>query len=50
MAAGTVHSTGMSRSGRQPWRWEEYGESYFVPYVEPLSDAKTMLAGFFNNC
>jgi hypothetical protein len=24
------------------------GESYSVPYVEPLSDARTMLADFFS--
>jgi len=33
----------------QQGRSERRGESYFVPYVEPLSDARTMLVGFFNN-
>jgi hypothetical protein len=27
---------------------ERRGEAYFVPYVEPLSDARTKLAVFFN--
>jgi hypothetical protein len=27
---------------------ERRGEAYSVPYVEPLSDARTKLAGFFN--
>ena len=27
---------------------ERRGEAYFVPYVEPLSDARTKLADFFN--
>ena len=25
------------------------GESYSVPYVEPLSDARTLAAAFFNS-
>ena len=29
-------------------RSERRGESYFVPYVEPLSDARTKLADLFN--
>jgi hypothetical protein len=29
-------------------RSERRGESYSVPYVEPLSDARTTLAGFFS--
>jgi hypothetical protein len=29
-------------------RSERRGESYFVPYVEPLSDTRTRLADFFN--
>jgi len=33
----------------QQGRSERRGESYFGPYVEPLSDARTKLAGFFNS-
>ena len=33
----------------QQGRSERRSESYFVPYVEPLSDARTMLAGFYDN-
>jgi hypothetical protein len=29
-------------------RSERRGEAYFVLYVDPLSDARTKLAGFFN--
>ncbi len=32
----------------QRGRSERKGESYFVPYVEPLSDARTKLADFFS--
>jgi len=32
----------------QQGRSERRGESYSVPYVEPLSDARTTLAGFFS--
>jgi hypothetical protein len=32
----------------QRGRSEQRGEAYFVPYVEPLSDARTKLADFFN--
>ena len=39
----------MFKKSVQQGRSERRGESYFVPYVEPLSDARTMLAGFFNN-
>ena len=31
----------------QRGRSERRGESYSVPYVEPLSDARTTLADFF---
>jgi len=37
------------RKAVQQGRSERKSESYSVPYVEPLSDARTMLAGFFNN-
>jgi hypothetical protein len=33
---------------RQRGRSERGGESYSLPYVEPLSDARTKLAAFFN--
>ncbi len=33
----------------QRGRSERRGESYFELYVEPLSDARTTLAGFFNS-
>ena len=32
----------------QQGRSERRGEAYSGPYVEPLSDARTMLAAFFN--
>jgi len=32
----------------QRGRSERRGEAYSVPYVEPLSDARTKLAGFLN--
>jgi len=32
----------------QQGRSERRGESYSQPYVEPLSDARTMLADFFS--
>ena len=32
----------------QRGRRERRGESYFVPYVEPLRDARTKLADFFS--
>jgi len=31
----------------QRGRSERRGEAYLEPYVEPLSDARTKLAGFF---
>jgi hypothetical protein len=37
------------RKAVQQGRSERRGESYFVPYVEPLSDARTMLADFVNS-
>jgi len=32
----------------QQGRSERRGDTYFFPYVEPLSDARTQLATFFN--
>jgi hypothetical protein len=37
------------RKAVQQGRSERRGESYSVPYVEPLSDARTMLADFINS-
>ena len=37
----------MRKKAVQQGRSERRGESYSVPYVEPLSDARTPLAGFF---
>jgi hypothetical protein len=37
------------RKAVQQGRSERSGESYSVPYVEPLSDARTPLAGFINS-
>jgi hypothetical protein len=36
------------RKAVQQGRSERRGESYSVPYVEPLSEARTMLADFVN--
>jgi hypothetical protein len=33
----------------QQGRSERKGEAYVVRYAEPLSDARTLLAGFFNS-
>jgi hypothetical protein len=38
----------MFKGGVQRGRREQRGEAYFGPYVEPLSDARTKLAGLFN--
>lgn len=38
----------MVKKAVQRGRSERRGESYFVLYGEPLSDARTKLAGFFN--
>jgi hypothetical protein len=38
----------MFKKAVQRGRRERRGEAYFGPYVEPLSDARTKLAGFFN--
>jgi hypothetical protein len=37
------------RKAVQQGRSERRGESYSVPYVKPLSDARTMLADFVNS-
>ena len=38
----------MFKKAVQRGRSERRGEAYFVPYVKPLSDARTKLADFFN--
>jgi hypothetical protein len=37
------------QKGRQQGRSARRGEAYSVLYVEPLSDARTKLADFFNS-
>ena len=37
----------MRKKAVQQGRSEQRGESYSVPYVEPLSEARTPLADFF---
>jgi hypothetical protein len=37
----------MRKKAVQQGRCERRGESYSLPYVEPLSDARTTLADFF---
>jgi hypothetical protein len=44
---GSSRTRRLFKKAVQQGRSERRGESYFVPYVEPLSDARTMLAGFF---
>jgi hypothetical protein len=38
------------KKAAQQGRNERRGESYFAPYVEPLSDARTTLADFSTAC
>ena len=38
----------MFKKAVQRGRSEQRGEAYSEPYVEPLSDARTKLADFFN--
>jgi hypothetical protein len=38
----------MLKKALQQGRSKRRGESYFVPYVEPLSEARTPLADFFS--
>ena len=42
------HPSRMLRKAVQQGRSERRGESYFVSYVEPLSEARTKLADFFS--
>ena len=45
----TQWPTGYSERPSSKAAASEEAKSYPVPYVEPLSEARTMLAGFFNN-
>ena len=38
----------MFKEAVQRGRSERGGDAYILPYVEPLSDARTKLADFFN--
>jgi hypothetical protein len=38
----------MVKKAVQRGRNEQRGDAYSLPYVEPLSDARTTLADFFN--
>jgi hypothetical protein len=40
---------GLFRKAVQQGRSEQRGDAYFLPYVEPLSDARTPLADFVNS-
>jgi hypothetical protein len=42
------HSRRMLKEAVQRGRSKRRDESYFVAYVEPLSEARTKLAGFFS--
>ena len=46
---GSSMACRLFRKTVQQGRSERRGESYSVPYVEPLSDARTMLADFVNS-
>jgi len=50
MADGLTHPTPAHQDApfRRQGRSERRGESYSVPYVEPLSDARTTLVDFFS--
>ena len=47
--AGTSKTRRLFKKAVQQDRSERRGESYAVLYVEPLSDARTTLEGFFNS-
>ena len=42
------HPSRMLKKAVQQGRSERRGESYFVPYVEPLSEVRTPLADCFS--
>jgi hypothetical protein len=46
---GSSSTRRLFKKAVQQGRSEGRGEAYFVPYVEPLSDARTPLADFFNS-
>jgi hypothetical protein len=46
---GSSKASRLLKKSAQQGRSERGGEACFVLHVEPLSDARTMLAGFFNN-
>ena len=45
---GSSNARRLFKNAVQQGRSEGRGEAYHLGYVEPLSDARTMLAGFFN--
>ena len=46
---GSSRTRRLFKKAVQQGRSKRRGEAYSVPYVEPLSDARTPLAGFFNS-
>jgi len=48
MSDGIKIDRRMFKKAVQQGRRERRGESYSLPYVEPLSDVRTKLADFFN--
>ena len=46
---GSSRARRLFKKAVQQGRSERRGEAYFVSYVEPLSDARTLLADFFNS-
>jgi hypothetical protein len=45
----SINARRLFKKAVQQGRSERKGEAYFVSYVEPLSDVRTKLAGFFNS-
>ena len=43
-------STAGVQKRRRQGRGEQRGEAYIIWYVEPLTEARTKLAAFFNTC
>ena len=48
VAGQNRNASGMFKKAVQRGRSERRGDAYSFRYVEPLSDARTELAGFFN--
>ncbi len=46
---GSSRARRLFKKAVQQGRSEGRGETYAVPSMEPLSDARTMLTGFFNS-